>query len=112
MPNCVTEFSSVCNSLKKKRLHTAPFLLFAGAFDVRLGVRQGAVPSLRFCATSEHSSEDYARVKEVPRVGSLGEWNPAQNGWDIAKIGEMDGNSNYRDCMKMIRICKGKIETC
>jgi len=36
-----------------------------GAFDVRLEVRQGAVPSLRFCATSEHSSEDYARVKEA-----------------------------------------------
>ena len=30
---------------------------------------QAAVPSLRFCATSEHSSEDYARLKEAPRGG-------------------------------------------
>jgi len=36
-----------------------------GAFDARLGVRQAAVPSLRFCAMSEHSPEDYARLKEA-----------------------------------------------
>ncbi len=81
--------------IKKTWLYTAPFLLFAGSFDVRLGVRQGAVPSLRFCATSEHSSEDYARVKEVPR-GSFGQWNLTQNRWDIAKI-KMDG-----DCMEIV----------
>ena len=34
---------------------------------------QAAVPSLRFCATSEHSSEDYARLKEAPSGGNL--WN-------------------------------------
>ena len=53
------------------------------------------MPSLRFCATSEHSEEDYARIKEVPR-GSFGQWNLTQNRWDIAKIKrEMDG-----DCMR------------
>eukprot|EP00435_Cladocopium_sp_Y103_P058033 s1971_g20.t1 len=55
--------------LKKMSLHAqvcSPSQCGAeGSFDARLGARQAAVPSLRFCATSEHSSEDYARLKEA-----------------------------------------------